>query len=60
MNQLLLTREQASHVLAIGLTKLDEMIADGRIPTVRAFGRAVRIPRVALERLVEEQVSKPE
>lgn len=59
LEQLLLTREQASHVLAIGLTKLDQLIADGHIPTVDFVGRARRIPRAALERLVEESQTKP-
>jgi excisionase family DNA binding protein len=50
----LLTVSEAAQVLSIGRTKTYELMSAGDLPVVR-IGRAVRIPRRALERWVDEQ-----
>lgn len=54
MDKLLLTTDEAAQMLAIGRTKLYELISLGEIPTVRV-GRAVRVPASALTEWVECQ-----
>ncbi len=57
MDPMMLTPGETGQLLRIGRNKTYELIAAGTLPTVR-FGRAIRIPRAALEAWVEEQ-SKP-
>lgn len=47
----LLTRKEATEVLRIGLSSLDEAIRRKEIPVVR-LGRRILIPRLALERMI--------
>jgi len=49
---LLLTVPEAARVLRIGRNLAYDLVARGEIPAVR-FGRAIRVPRTALERLIE-------
>jgi excisionase family DNA binding protein len=51
LDQLLLTKPDAAHRLAIGVTKLDQHINAGDIRVVR-IGRAVRVPATALDEFV--------
>jgi excisionase family DNA binding protein len=50
----LLTPKEAGRVLRLGKNKTYELIARGRIPVIR-FGRAIRIPRAALEEWIRQQ-----
>jgi excisionase family DNA binding protein len=52
--QLLLTPKEAQKVLRLGKNKTYELIARGGIPVIR-FGRAIRIPRAALEEWIRKQ-----
>lgn len=47
MEQLLYTAEQAAAVLSVGRTTVYELMASGRLPTVR-IGRSRRITATAL------------
>jgi excisionase family DNA binding protein len=51
----LLRVDQAAKVLALGRTKVYEMVAAGELPVVR-IGTAVRIPLNALERWITERM----
>jgi len=56
-NPLALTPKQAAPLLGISARKLWSMTASGEIPHVR-FGRAVRYPRAALERWLNERAEQ--
>ena len=49
--RLLLTPEEAAHVLGIGRTKLYQLLADGFLPSVR-IGGSRRISTAALDQFV--------
>jgi excisionase family DNA binding protein len=51
---MLLRAAEAAKLLALGRTKVYELMANGSIPSVK-IGRAVRIPRAGLERWVRQQ-----
>ncbi len=51
---ILLRAEEAAKLLSLGRTTIFAMMASGELPCVR-MGRAVRVPRVALERWVQER-----
>lgn len=51
---LLLRAEEAARLLGLGRSKVFEMMASGELPAVK-IGRAVRLPRAALERWVAAQ-----
>lgn len=53
MDQLLLTPENAAELLAVGRTKLYELLRTGAIESVR-IGGARRIPATALTAYVEQ------
>lgn len=57
MEPLLLRVPEAARMLEIGISTLYQRIASGEIPYVK-FGRAVRIPRAALEHWIEEQTER--
>lgn len=48
---LLLRAEEAAKLLSLGRSTVFQMMATGELPCVR-IGRAVRVPRTALERWV--------
>jgi excisionase family DNA binding protein len=48
--------EEAAQVLRIGRSKAYELIRSGELPVVR-IGRAVRVPRAALEKWVAAQTA---
>ena len=50
--KLLLTPEEAAHVLGIGRTKLYQLLADGQLPSVR-IGGSRRVSADALTRFVQ-------
>ncbi len=50
----LLYVSEAARVLALSRARVYQMVASGELPHVR-FGKAVRIPRVALLRYIERQ-----
>ena len=49
----LLTVAQAAALLHIGKDKTYELIASGKLPSVRLGERSVRVPRALLERWIE-------
>ena len=51
---LLLRADEAASLLAIGRTKVFEMMAAGELPVIR-IGRCVRIPKDQLERWIGDQ-----
>jgi len=51
---LLLRAEEAAQLLSLGRSTIFQMLATGELPAVRV-GRAVRVPRAALERWVRER-----
>jgi len=51
---LLLRADEAAALLAIGRTKVFEMMAAGELPVIR-IGRCVRIPKDQLERWIDDQ-----
>lgn len=53
MERGLLKADEAATYLGLGRSKLYELIAAGELPLVR-IGRAVRFPRVELDRLIEK------
>jgi len=55
---MLLTVKDVEAELQLGRTRTYELVRSGELPVVR-IGRAVRIPRDALRRWVEAQVSAP-
>lgn len=50
---LLLSVAQAAALLHIGKDKAYELIASGKLPSVRLGERSVRVPRALLEKWVE-------
>jgi excisionase family DNA binding protein len=52
----LLRVEEAARILALGRSKTYELIARGELPSVR-IGRAVRVPRNALQEWLRAQVT---
>ena len=58
MDQPLLFRpEEAAKALGLGRTKTYQLLAAGELPKV-VIGRAVRVPRVALEAWIARQVAE--
>ncbi len=57
MEPLLLRAGEVARLLCLGRSKVFAMLAAGELPTVR-FGRSVRVPRVALERWIEERTQQ--
>ena len=53
-----LTVEEAARELGIGRGSADEAVRRGEIPVVR-IGRRLLVPRVALDRLLAESLSRP-
>ena len=51
---ILLRAEEAAKLLSLGRTTVFALMASGDLPCVRV-GRAVRVPRVAVERWVRER-----
>ena len=51
--KLLLTPEEAAHVLGIGRTKLYQLLADGQLPSVR-IGGSRRVSTEALSQFVRD------
>ena len=51
---LLLRADEAAALLAIGRTKVFEMMAAGELPVIR-IGRCVRIPKDQLARWIDDQ-----
>jgi len=51
---ILLRAEQAAKLLNLGRTTVFALMASGELPCVR-IGRAVRVPRAAVERWVRER-----
>lgn len=59
MEPLLLTPRELGRLLKLGRNKTYALLASGAIPVIR-FGRAIRIPRNAVERWVAEQTKERE
>ena len=55
---LLLHVDEAAKLLGIGTTLAYELVGQGKLPHVR-LGRAVRVPRVALEAWIEANTVGP-
>lgn len=53
-----LTVEEVADVLRIGRTAAYQAVKAGEIPSLR-LGRKIRVPRAALERLLEPDASPP-
>jgi excisionase family DNA binding protein len=53
-NRLLLKADEVAAELGMGRSKIYELMASGAIPVVR-IGRAVRVPRAALEAWIARQ-----
>jgi excisionase family DNA binding protein len=58
MESVLLTPRELSDLLKLGRNKTYELIASGQIPVLR-FGRAIRIPRSAVEQWIEQAAGVP-
>lgn len=56
MEKLLLRASEVSEVLGIGRSLVYELIAQGRIPSVR-LGRTIRVPVRALDKWIRDQES---
>jgi excisionase family DNA binding protein len=52
----LLRPDEVQRILRVGRSKVYDMIAREELPVIR-IGRAVRIPRGALERWIEERTT---
>lgn len=55
VDSLLMRAGEVAAVLSLGRSKVYELMASGALPTVR-IGRAVRVPRAALEEWVASQI----
>ena len=55
-NRLLLRPNEAAERLAVGRSKLYELIAAGEVPSVK-IGRSLRVPAAALEQWVAERAA---
>jgi len=53
-----LTVEEAAAILGIGRTLAFELARTGQLPTIR-LGRRILVPRVALERMLDNQLPRP-
>lgn len=53
---MLLRVEEVAQLLRLGRTRTFQMIAAGELPVVR-IGRAVRVPRVALEQWIADRTT---
>ena len=56
-DRLLFTVPEAAEMLGISRSHLYQLIQSGKLPVVR-LGASVRIPRVWLERYIEERVEE--
>ncbi len=56
---LLLTIDQAAVALAVSPRTLENLIADGRISSLKV-GRLRRVPRAALDRFIENSIAEVE
>ena len=56
-DRLLLRPMEAALMLAVGRTRIYEMIAEGSIPSVRIGQRSIRVPIAALREWLESQES---
>lgn len=54
---LLLTVKQTASILQLGINRTYELCRSGSIPTIRV-GTTFRIPRLALERWIEDQLEQ--
>jgi excisionase family DNA binding protein len=54
MDQLLMRAEEVGRALGLGRSKAYELMTSGQLPVVRV-GRALRVPRSALEEWVRKQ-----
>jgi excisionase family DNA binding protein len=59
MEQMLMRAEEVAKALGLGRSKTYEMMASGALPVVRV-GRAVRVPRAALEQWVRSNTRNAE
>lgn len=59
MDSLLLTPRELAQVLRLGRNKTYELLASGAIPVIRV-GRAIRVPRRAVEQWIADQVKESE
>ena len=57
MEPLLLRAGDVARLLGLGRSKVSAMLSAGELPAIR-FGRSVRVPRVALERWIEERTQQ--
>ena len=57
MEPLLLRAGEVARLLGLGRSKVFAMLAAGELPAIR-IGRSVRVPRVALERWIEERAQQ--
>jgi excisionase family DNA binding protein len=55
---LLLTAKEVEATLHLGRTRTYALLRSGELPVLRV-GRAIRVPRIALERWVEGQTTVP-
>lgn len=58
MERMLLTPEEAAEALGVGRTKVYELMAAGRLASVR-IGRSRRVPTRALAELVDALSAEP-
>jgi len=54
-----LTRQEAAEVLRVSLRTINQMIADGAIPSAKIGGRRL-IPAAALRRLIDDNTTRRE
>ncbi len=53
---LLLRADEAAVALGLGRSTIYELLASGKLPAIR-FGRAIRVPKAALEAWIREQTA---
>lgn len=58
-NNILLRPDEAAKQLAIGRSKLYELLSQGKLPKI-VIGRSIRIPAEALSKWVQEQLDSPQ
>jgi excisionase family DNA binding protein len=54
IEQILYRAGEAAKALGVSRTRVYELVQTGDLPHVRLGGKAIRIPKVALEKLVED------
>lgn len=59
MSKLLLTPEEAAHLIAVGRSKMYELIASGAVKSVK-IGALRRVPAFALEEYVTALIDQTE